>query len=162
MTLSPTVVWDLDGVLADVRHRLHFVVRRPKDWDGFFAAAVDDPLLPAGAALLREQADAGHTVLYLSGRPERCRRDTEQWLTGHALPRGAVHLRPDHDRRPARAFKLDVVRRLGEQHHLVQIVDDDPAVVAALTEAGFPARHARWMHEDTDTLWQIQEVEGRS
>jgi hypothetical protein len=35
----PLAVFDLDGVLADVRHRLHFLDRRPKDWDGFFAAA---------------------------------------------------------------------------------------------------------------------------
>ena len=32
-------VLDIDGVLADVSHRLGHVQRRPKDWDAFFAAA---------------------------------------------------------------------------------------------------------------------------
>ena len=40
-------VFDIDGVLADVRHRLHHVERSPKNWDGFFAEMVDDaPLEP--------------------------------------------------------------------------------------------------------------------
>jgi len=29
----------IDGVLADVHHRLHHIARRPKDWPAFFAAA---------------------------------------------------------------------------------------------------------------------------
>ena len=41
----PLAVFDVDGVLADVRHRLRFVERSPKDWDAFFSAAVDDPPL---------------------------------------------------------------------------------------------------------------------
>ena len=31
---------------------------RPKDWDGFFDAAVDDPVLPEGAAVVAELAAA--------------------------------------------------------------------------------------------------------
>ena len=38
-------VFDIDGVLADVRHRVHLVDRRRhRDWDAFFAAAVSDRL----------------------------------------------------------------------------------------------------------------------
>jgi hypothetical protein len=46
----PLAVFDIDGVLADVRHRLHLVEGRPKDWDGFFAAAADDPPLTRGCS----------------------------------------------------------------------------------------------------------------
>ncbi len=49
----PLAVFDVDGVLADVRHRLRHVERRPKDWDAFFSAAVDDPPLAQGVALAR-------------------------------------------------------------------------------------------------------------
>ena len=51
----PTIaVFDVDGVLADVRHRLHFVERRPKDWPGFFGAMADDAI----AALNSEPPEA--------------------------------------------------------------------------------------------------------
>ncbi len=41
--LPSVAVFDIDGVLADVRHRLHHVAARPKDWDAFFGAAPQDP-----------------------------------------------------------------------------------------------------------------------
>ena len=41
-------VFDIDGVLADARHREHHVSGRPKDWDAFFAAVGDDPVVEAG------------------------------------------------------------------------------------------------------------------
>ncbi len=75
----PIAVLDIDGVLADVRHRLHHLERRPKDWAAFFAAAPRDPLLPEGAAVAAQLAP-DHDVVYLTGRPERCRRDTLAWL----------------------------------------------------------------------------------
>ena len=46
-------VFDIDGVLADVRHRLHHLQSRPQRWNAFFLAADADPLLEEGAARLR-------------------------------------------------------------------------------------------------------------
>src|ERR1700759_5545664 len=66
----PLAVIDIDGVVADVRHRLRFLDRRPKDWDGFFAAADQDLPLEAGIARVTELA-GGHDVVWLTGRPER-------------------------------------------------------------------------------------------
>ena len=58
----PIAVLDIDGVLADVRHRLHHLERQPTSWSGFFAAAVSDPLLPvvlvSGYDEMREDAPA--------------------------------------------------------------------------------------------------------
>jgi FMN phosphatase YigB (HAD superfamily) len=75
MAARPLAVFDLDGTLADVRHRLPLLRRRPKDWDGFFAAAPADPPLPDGIALALSSAE-DHEIAYVTGRPERCRRDT--------------------------------------------------------------------------------------
>ena len=49
----PFAVFDVDGVVADVAHRLHHVARRPKDWRRFFAAAPKDPPLAVGIDLAR-------------------------------------------------------------------------------------------------------------
>ena len=48
----PLAIIDLDGVVADARHRLHHLETRPKDWDAFFAAAVDDDAHPEGVAIV--------------------------------------------------------------------------------------------------------------
>ena len=104
-------VFDIDGVLADVRHRLHHLQARPQRWEAFFLAADRDPLLDEGAARLRA-AQAEHDVVYLTGRPERNRGLTRAWLARHGLPTGPLHMRPDHDHRPARWVKRNTLRRL--------------------------------------------------
>ena len=107
----PLAVFDIDGVLADVRHRLHHLQTRPQHWNAFFLAADRDPLLEEGAARLRA-AQAEHEVVYLTGRPERNRALTRTWLAGHGLPTGPLHMRPDDDYRPARWVKRETLRRL--------------------------------------------------
>lgn len=156
----PLAVLDIDGVLADVRHRLHHLQQRPKDWPAFFAAAELDPTLPAGVTLAGELA-AAYEVVYLTGRPERHRESTAGWLERHRLPHGALVMRADGDHRPARLAKLDLLTALAAEATVAVIVDDDPAVCAALASAGWPVRLADWMPRP-DVLADAQEREGRT
>ncbi len=133
----PVAVLDLDGVLADTRHRMHLIARR-RDWDAFFAAAADDPLHPEGLAAARTAVEAGFTLVYLSGRPERCRRDTERWLRRHEAPQGKVLLRPSGDYRTADRLKVALLRNLARRYDLRMLVDDDPRVVEAVRAARPP------------------------
>ncbi len=153
-------VFDLDGVLADVRHRLHLLATRPKQWDAFFAAAVDDPLLPDGADLLHELA-ATYDIVYLTGRPERTRALTEDWLRRLRLPSGELRMRPDRDHRPARLFKAEQMRALTRSRTVVVVVDDDPEVVALLRADGHVVRHADWLPY-AEPLGRAQEADGRT
>jgi phosphoglycolate phosphatase-like HAD superfamily hydrolase len=158
------VVFDIDGVLADVSHRVHHVQRRPKNWAAFFAAAAADPPLPEGIALARELAGA-HPVLYLTGRPESLRRVTQRWLQRHDLPSGRLLMRRSGDFRPARFLKRDVLLDLHEREGVHAVVDDDPSVVSALQEAGFAVLAATWAPTspaEQQTLWDAQEADGRT
>jgi hypothetical protein len=151
----PYAVIDLDGVLADVGHRLHHLERRPKDWAAFFAGLDDDPLLPEGLAVARRLSEE-HRVVYLSGRPERTRARTQAWLDRHDVPRGRVLLRRDHDRRPSRVLKVGVLRRLAARAEVAVLVDDDPQVCAAARAAGFAVLEATWARPEP-TLLEAQE-----
>jgi phosphoglycolate phosphatase-like HAD superfamily hydrolase len=158
-------VLDIDGVLADVRHRLHHVERRPKDWDAFFAAMDDDPPLPEGVALARRLADEGHALVYLTGRNESYRSLTSAWLARHGLPEGVLVMRAEDDRRPARLFKPQALQRLARAGRVVTVVDDDVDVVATLRRQGWPVQHATWMGtapQAQRSLFEAQEVEGRT
>jgi len=159
------VVFDIDGVLADVRHRLRFVERKPKDWDSFFAAMDDDGPLADGIALALDRAAEGCRIVYLTGRNEDYRSLTRDWLDRHGLPKGRLVMRRADDRRPARVFKPAALRRIARDAQVVSVVDDDEAVVAVLLRDGWPVVHATWMTADADaqtTLFDAQEVEGRS
>ena len=159
-------VFDVDGVLADVRHRPHFVERKPKNWEGFFAAMDEDGPLSAGITMASDLAQSGCSIVYLTGRNESYRALTTQWLARNGLPTGRLVMRPDHDRRPARLFKPQALQRIAQDGSVVTIVDDDLAVVDALRLAGWPVVHATWMTiarlAEQQSLFDAQEVEGRS
>lgn len=156
----PLAVFDLDGTLADSGHRQHYLEGRRRDWDGFFAAAVDDPPLAEGVRLALDSAGSCE-VRYLTGRPERCRRDTVAWLAEQGLPEGRVYMRRDGDRRPARHTKLEILKRLGREREIRMLVDDDELVCDAAEQAGFTVVRARWTKVSA-ALQDAQEREGRT
>ena len=159
---SPRVaVFDIDGVLADVRHRLHHIESGRRDWDGFFASVSDDPALAEGCQAALQAVASGLTLIYLTGRPERCRPDTLQWLSEQGLPEGELIMRRDSDRRPARVLKVEALRRIASRAQVAYLVDDDAEVVAAAADAGFAARLADWVPRQ-EPLTQAQETLGRS
>lgn len=138
MTNRMIAVFDIDGVLADATHRQHFVESRPKDWDAFFAAVGEDPVIDEGRSLM-QRAALEHEIVLLSGRPERTRADTLAWLEAHGMGRPRLILRPDHDRRPAADLKADLLRGLSAPEAVAVVVDDDDSVVERVTGLGFRA-----------------------
>ncbi|MEU0407635.1 hypothetical protein ABZ307_07350 [Streptomyces griseorubiginosus] len=156
----PLAVFDLDNTLADTAHRQRFLERSPRDWDAFFAAAPEDPPIPEGIALVLASAEECE-IVYLTGRPERCRRDTLAWLAAQGLPEGRVHMRRNDDRRPARRTKLEILERLGRSREIRVLVDDDELVCADAEQAGFSVVRARWTAPSAE-LKVAQEREGRT
>ncbi|MGW0706398.1 phosphatase domain-containing protein [Streptomyces sp. NPDC002643] len=164
----PLAVFDLDNTLADTAHRQRYLEREPRDWDAFFAAAPEDPPLVEGIAMAVASAEECE-VMYLTGRPERCRRDTEDWLARYGLPLGRIWMRRDAgragggrgDRRPARRTKLEILRRLSRTREIRVLVDDDELVCDDAEQAGFTVVRARWAAQST-ALTEAQEREGRT
>jgi hypothetical protein len=160
----PLAFVDIDGVLADVRHRLHHIERRPRDWDGFFAAAVDDPVHPEGIALV-ETLEKDHEVVFLTGRPGRLSTDTERWLTQHGVGGHRLIMRPERDRRPAATLKVELLREYAGGRRVAVVVDDDGEVLRTMRAAGYPTFHATWERrgdEEARELNVAQEQLGRT
>ena len=143
------MIFDIDGVLADVRHRLHYLATRPKDWEGFFAAAKNDHVLEVGAEFAKRVA-ATHDIVYLTGRPDRLRMATQAWLDEHLLPAGRLLMRPEGDRRPSAVIKLHELHKLRRQSAVELLIDDDPSVIEAARAAGFAVQLADWMPRPSD------------
>ncbi|TGA96496.1 hypothetical protein [Streptomyces sp. MZ04] len=156
----PLAVFDLDGTLADTAHRQHFLEGKPRDWTAFFAAAPEDPPLAQGVALALESAQECE-VGYLTGRPERCRKDTVAWLAAQGLPEGRIWMRPNDDRRPARRTKLELLQKIAAKRQVRVLVDDDELVCDEAERAGFKVVRARWASTSA-ALKDAQEREGRT
>lgn len=95
------IVFDLDGTLADCRHRVHFVRDGGHDWDSFFAECVNDPPILTTIAALNAHWDAGHRVEIWSARSDVVRAETVAWLIAQKIdPSLLVHMRSAGDMTP--------------------------------------------------------------
>ena len=77
-------MFDVDGVLSDAVGRQHFIERGRRDWDAFFEACGDDPIIGELVRLL-ELLDQRLQIVLLTGRPMRVQPQTLAWLERYGL-----------------------------------------------------------------------------
>jgi hypothetical protein len=135
---GPCVLVDIDGVIADGAHRQRFMRASPKDYAGFFAAAVRDTPIPEAAILLRV-IDEAVAIVLVSGRPASIHDMTVSWLTEHGFRWDLLVLRGEGDLRPASAAKSQAVQELRAEGWLpVLALDDEPDNVTMYRDLGVP------------------------
>lgn len=137
LEMTPCFVFDIDGTLADLSHRLHLIQKEPKDWDAFFDACAADAPIHHMIQLCRTVM-SWHQVVFVSGRAERCRSATEVWLGGFGIL-GLLYMRPDGDHRPDHVLKAELLdRMLADGLKPVMAFDDRNQVVKMWRERGIP------------------------
>jgi hypothetical protein len=76
----PIILVDIDGTLADVRHRLHYIRGHGrKDWGRFFQSMQSDPPITPAVDWIKSKATENDIVV-ITGRPEQYRGVTESWF----------------------------------------------------------------------------------
>jgi hypothetical protein len=76
-------IFDLDGTLADINHRVHFLQQTPKDWESFFKACPQDTPIEPVIKTMNALLTSGSEVRIWSGRGEEERDSTIAWLKKH-------------------------------------------------------------------------------
>lgn len=122
------IICDLDGTLADIEHRRHYVARQPKNWPAFFKACTDDAPVHPVAETVRTLADAGHRVEIWSGRSDEVRAQTEAWLKKIGLGGLPLKMRAEGDYTPDDQLKEEWL--LAEASPPDLVFDDRNKVVA--------------------------------
>ena len=116
---------DIDGTMADITHRLHYVQQEPKDWDGFFRAIPDDTPRAEVVAMVMRLKLLGHQIIFVSGRPDTYRAHTELWLS-HVFPHYTTLLmRRGGDHRPDTVVKEAILKTYFPDTSLIKTVIDD-------------------------------------
>ena len=108
---GPAVVFDLDGVLSDAASRQHYLEGPWRDWDAFFEACGDDPLIEEIARLLG-LLDPSLAIVLLTARPAWVQPQTLAWLHRYRLRWDLLVMRDFGDYGAAREFKRRSVREL--------------------------------------------------
>ena len=132
------VVFDIDGVLSDAGTRQHFIEQGRRDWDAFFEACGDDPLIEEVAQLLHLLDQSLHVVL-LTGRPLRVQAQTLAWLKRYELRWDLLIMRDYGDYSRAREFKQWTVADLRRYGLDLQLAfEDDRRNVEMFRAEGVP------------------------
>ena len=129
--MAGSVVFGLDGLLANHKHRLHHIEKDPPDYRAFYGQDVvgDDGGYKSMIQLCQQLA-VSNTVIILTERPIAVSEVTRRWLKWHNIPRLAVYTRQDCKYDDVSAYKIKMLkqfRREGFKPWLV--IDCDPEVV---------------------------------
>jgi predicted secreted acid phosphatase len=123
------VIFDIDGTLANTDHRKHHLEKRPKDWDAWHAAADQDQPHEDIVDLLGLFWNDGWRLLICSGRGEELRKQTEGWLSRHAIGYDVLYMRPAGDRRDDSIIKFEMLQKIRTEYTPVMVFDDRARVV---------------------------------
>ena len=125
-TKNLIALFDVDGTLANIDHRLHFLKRgtnEKPDWTGFFVAMDKDIVRPEIKSMI-DDVYPYHDIVLVTGRPEKYRAKTETWLKNNNIRYNALLMREDGDRRSDDITKQEILD-LYIDKKLVDIVVDD-------------------------------------
>lgn len=163
--MAQAAIFDIDGTLADLSHRLHHVTGGKKDYEAFFAEVSEDTVIEPIRQLLYAAA-AEWQIVFCSGRPERTRADTEEWLTENEIFTygSPLYMRADGDHRPDHVIKVEMLRAMREDgYDPIFAVDDRPSVVAMWRENGITCLQCRdWNEAPASVNGQLSVMIGPS
>ncbi len=141
-TMKPLYIFDLDGTLALIGHRRHFVEGTQKDWPAFFSACPDDKPNPAIIAImgaLSKDAD----IWIWSGRSDEVRAKTVWWIEQNTHFRFAMidpilKMRKAGDHQNDETLKATWLDEMSDhdRSRLVAIFDDRDRVVKMWRDRG--------------------------
>jgi len=155
------IIFDIDGTVLDISHRLRFIKQKPKDWKSFRDPKQkrwDEPRIEIINIASALQRNSSTRLIFASGRSESERLDTirslSRWflldgwqkIKGEDLgeiasswnfPTLPFYMRQENDYRKdtvVKAEMLDQMRRDG--YDPVMAFDDRPSVVRMWREQG--------------------------
>jgi FMN phosphatase YigB (HAD superfamily) len=129
------VAFDIDGVLADSRHREHHIMGRdPRDWSSYYGQLPEDAVIIPIYNIAVDLGNSGRHQMYLcTGRPESLRVETTQWMKDNGLWRyfsGNLMMRLSDDHQPnERIKKAHALALIAAHGHIDLAFEDNPKSV---------------------------------
>jgi len=130
------IICDLDGTLTDCRWRLHWA--KSKNWEVFHAGIPNDNAVNSILILIQElQSNDDNSIIFVTGRPEKYKNTTCQWLMKFDLDCSNLFMRKDNDFRPDYVVKLELLEEVIQKGFQPTLAIEDKFEVAeAYRKAG--------------------------
>ena len=141
MVKENIIICDIDGTIADIRHRLHYIESKPKDWESFYSdynLEKDTPFL--GIINILKPLNKDTAIFFLTGRHEFSRQITLNWLKKHiaGVYSFRLYMRLNKNYEKDYIFKFNVLKSIREQFNIVLAIEDRDKVVEMYIRMGIP------------------------
>lgn len=132
------VLCDIDGTIADCRHRQHHVRDGKRDWKSFFADMDKDTVKGDVRKILIDLYNQMYTIIFVSARPEEYRETTLKWLEENNLSFAfTLLMRANGDTREDSIVKKEILDRyFPDKSKIHKVLDDRPQVIRMWRENG--------------------------
>lgn len=136
------VIFDVDGTLANLDHRVHYVSNGVSDWKNFFKYiskdTVYEPVRLINHALHEYIKSFGTlAILVVSARGDDLKQETEDWLRKNHIQYDRIYMRKAGDYRKDSIVKKEILERIQiDGFEPVLAIDDRKQVVDMWREHG--------------------------
>ena len=128
--MRKAILVDLDGTLTNVDHRVNFVRMEPKNWQEFNDRMIHDPINEWCQELIRAMKAQNYEIIFVTGRGNDYRAETETWLLKHNINYDQLFMRSIGDFREDADVKEEIyLKSIKDNCQVLFVVDDRKSVV---------------------------------
>ena len=138
-------IFDIDGTLSDMTHRVHHITGGNSNWDEFFDNQhLDRPYEDVFDILHAISLDRiMDKIIFVTARPERYRGVTNKWLQENIeyfIEDEDLYMKPNDNTDTDAVFKVNLINQWLTDNPTFKvgaIFDDRPTVIKAFREQGW-------------------------
>lgn len=119
------VIFDLDGTLANIEHRLCYINSKPKNYKAFHKECVNDSPIWSIIEIARTLKRDGHRIIICSGRSDEVEAETRDWLSFVDVEFDGLYMRPAGDYRKDSELKALMLQEIYKDGFDPILVFDD-------------------------------------
>lgn len=123
------IIVDIDGTIADISHRLHFIGGKKKDWPAFFKAMNKDEPKQNVIDVVNVLA-AVFKIILVTGRPKNYKTKTVKWLGKYGVRYDLLYMREKGDFRADEIIKKEIYEKeIKSIYEIIATIDDRQKIV---------------------------------
>ena len=136
MAKKKCVVFDLDGTLCDLNHRLKYIKCFPKQSERFHSSCVGDTLIPRVFELYEMFRNSGYAMVILTCRPKKYEHLTIEWLETNGVKYDVLISSDKQELTDDKAKKFYKEHFIEPEYEIAFAVDDRKMVIDMWREEG--------------------------
>jgi hypothetical protein len=141
------VLLDLDHTISNAFWRDSMI--GVESWDKYHEASKDDQPFRNMVSLINSLASVGYTIIGITGRNEKFRQLTTNWLLKHRIDVDELLMRPDDNFEKNGVMKIKAIEeRFKKNYKEIQfLIDDNEETILEFFKLGIPTLHVRNINE---------------